>query len=178
MPRLLLVDDEPYVLQALKRVLVRALADLHVDIETCTDPLAALARAEYIRYDVTVSDYRMPSMDGVSFLKAIRQLQPDSVRLVLSATTDSETLMAAINEAQIHRYLVKPWNDDELTAAVREAIVLFAEQVETHLLADKQRVEHGRLSPQELELRRLEAESPGITKATWGPDGELLIDEN
>ena len=86
-------------------------------------------------------------------------------------------LFRSINEARIHRYLVKPWSPPELAATVREAIALFAEQVETHLLADQQRAEHGRLSPQALELRRLEAESPGITKVKWGPHGELLIDE-
>jgi response regulator RpfG family c-di-GMP phosphodiesterase len=119
----------------------------------------------------------MPGMDGVTFLKAMRALQPDSVRLILSATTDFQAVMTAVNQAEIHRYLVKPWSRDELVDTVRESLERFDRLLEDRLLADEKRVERGRLSAEERERRRLEAESPGITKVTWGPDGELLLDD-
>lgn len=178
MTRVLLVDDEVNVLQALKRLLARGLPEGAARVEVASDPREALARAEYIRFDVVVSDYRMPSMDGVAFLKAMRALQPDGVRLILSASTDFDTIMTAVNEAEIHRYLTKPWSDEEVVATVREAIERHASLMEDKLLADEKRVEAGRLDREELERRRLEAENPGITKAKWGPDGSLLIDDD
>ncbi|MFN3984983.1 MAG: response regulator [Rhodocyclaceae bacterium] len=178
MTRVLLVDDEVNVLQALKRLLARGLPEGAARVEVASDPREALARAEYIRFDVVVSDYRMPSMDGVSFLKAMRALQPDGIRLILSASTDFDTIMTAVNEAEIHRYLTKPWSDEEVVTTVREAIERHASLMEDKLLADEKRVEAGHLDREELERRRLEAENPGITKAKWGPDGSLLIDDD
>jgi DNA-binding NtrC family response regulator len=177
MKHILLVDDEPNVLLALRRVLERAFGEEPVAIEAFASPLEALGRAQYMRYEVVVSDFRMPGMDGVTFLKAMRSLQPDSVRLILSATTDFQAVMTAVNQAEIHRYLVKPWSRDELVDTVRESLERFDRLLEDRLLADEKRVERGRLSAEERERRRLEAESPGITKVTWGPDGELLLDD-
>jgi response regulator RpfG family c-di-GMP phosphodiesterase len=125
-----------------------------------------------------MSDYRMPGMDGVAFLKAIRALQPQAVRLVLSAQADQSALISAINEAQILRFLAKPWSEEELVNTLRLALETHDRQAEEHQLADKARLEAGKMSRQEFELRRLEQAEPGITKVKWGPDGSVLIDED
>lgn len=177
MHRLLLVDDEANILQALRRVLVRAFRD-DMRIELFDDPRAALTRAAEISFDVVISDFRMPVMDGVTFLKALREIQPDSVRMILSATTDFDALVTAINEAEIHRYLIKPWVDDEVVATVRLALEKRAKLLEEHQLADESRMRKGMMTKAEAELRRLEAEEPGITKVKWGPDGSVLLDDD
>lgn len=177
MKRLLLVDDEANILQALRRILTRALRD-EVRIESFDDPRAALTRAAETAFDVVISDFRMPVMDGVSFLKAFRQIQPDAVRVILSATTDFDSLVTAVNEAEIHRYLIKPWVDDEVVATVRGALEKHARAVEEHRLADESRLKRGAITEEEAELRRLEAEEPGITKVKWGPDGSVLLDDD
>lgn len=69
MRRVILVDDEPHVLSALRRLLMRSLPTNTVRLETYLDPLQALARARLHAFDAVVTDYRMPSMDGVTFLK-------------------------------------------------------------------------------------------------------------
>lgn len=176
MTHLLLVDDEINLLAALKRVLSRGLPREGLTIDTFSDPQAALVRANGVPYDLVVSDYRMPVMDGVSFLKRFRELQPDVPRIILSATTDFDTLMAAVNEAGIHRYLVKPWDDDEIVAVVREALAHHARVTEDRHLADQARAEREELSPEESERWRLEAEEPGITQVRRGPDGSVLLD--
>lgn len=178
MKRLLLVDDETNILQALRRTLMRAFQGEELRIELFEEPHAALARAEETAFDLVISDYRMPTMDGVSFLKAFRARQPDAIRLILSGTTDFDTLVSAINEAEIHRYLIKPWADEEVVATVRAALEKHAQTLEDRQLADEMRLQQGAISVEEIELRRLEAQEPGITRVNWGPDGSVLLDED
>jgi len=180
MARILLVDDEPNVLRSLKRVLrlpgppVLALEA----IETFESPLSALERLRDFAFDLILSDYRMPEMDGVAFLSASRQIQPDAARLILSAQADLKGLIGAINEAGIHRFIMKPWDDVDLRVALAEALEHRELLLENRRLADEVRLARGLISRRELELRRLEEESPGITKVKWGPDGSVLLEDD
>ncbi len=179
MYRILLVDDEANVLSALRRIL-----NLHglpgrgaVSTEGFTDPAEALRRVGEQAFDLVISDYRMPGMNGVEFLKAVREIQPFASRLVLSGYADLDGLVGAINEAQIHRFIAKPWHDSELLAAIGQALAHRELLLENQRLADTVRLQQGRISRQELELRRLEEEHPGITRVHWGPNGEVIVDD-
>lgn len=176
MRRLLLLDDEIHVLQALQRTLRQSFAAEDLKIETFTDPEQALLRSGEVEFDVVVSDYRMPGINGIDFLKMIKGTQPDAIRLVLSASTESETLMQAINQAEVFRYIPKPWQTEELTATLAAAFARHDQIIEDRRLADLLRPEDSVLTPQELEARRLEAEEPGITKVKWGDDGSVQLD--
>lgn len=183
MSRILIVDDDPPILAALRRLLTRVPCTAGertypLTVDCFDDPAAALAKARHTAYDLVLSDYRMPAMDGVQFLKALREIQPDAARLILSGYADLNGLIAAINDAGIVRFIAKPWNDYELIAAIGQTLALREAQVENQRLADEMRVSQGKLSPEELERRRLEAEEPGITKVLWGPDGSVLLDES
>jgi DNA-binding NtrC family response regulator len=180
MARVMLVDDEPNVLRALKRALSQpAEPALGLEaIEIFDAPHAALDRLSEERFDLILSDYRMPGLDGVVFLSAARQLQPDAQRLILSAQADLDGLIGAINDAAIQRFLRKPWDDLELRMAVAEALAHRELILENRRLADEVRLQRGMISRQEHELRRLEEESPGITKVSWGPDGSVLLEED
>ncbi|MCP5267864.1 MAG: response regulator [Zoogloeaceae bacterium] len=177
MKRILLVDDEPNLLQALRRTLVRAFPVADYRIELFDDPRQALERAVEVSFDVVISDFRMPPMSGVEFLKAFRELQPDCMRMILSASTDFDALMSAVNEAEVLRYLVKPWSDEELVEVVRGALARHDTLVEDRQLADEVRLSRGTVSAEELERRRLEAEEPGITRVKWGPGGSVILDD-
>ncbi|MHB9117429.1 MAG: response regulator [Burkholderiales bacterium] len=182
MHRILLVDDEQNVLNALRRTF-----SSHSDsgnegqsfqIELFTSPLQALKRAENgTAFDLVLSDYRMPDMNGVDFLIAFKQLQPNAERLILSGYADLEALIGAINEAQIFRFIAKPWNHYELMSTVAQALEHHDLRLENQRLADQVRLQKGLISKQEMALRRLEEESPGITKVRWGEDGSVLMDE-
>ncbi|MEW5944006.1 MAG: response regulator [Pseudomonadota bacterium] len=183
MYRIMLVDDEENILNALRRLL--AARPLHeageqkkYTVEIFSAPAKALRRAEDTAFDLVVSDYRMPEMDGVVFLKAFRQLQSEAVRIILSGYADLDGLIGAINEAQIYRFIAKPWNDFELKAAVAQALDYRRLQLENQRLADEVRAQRGIITRQEFELRRLEQESPGITRVNWGPDGSVIMDED
>lgn len=176
MRRLLLLDDEVHVLQALNRALRQSFAGEGIVIETFTDPEQALLRSSETAFDVVVSDYRMPGINGIDFLKVIKCTQPDAIRLVLSASTEFETVMQAVNQVEVFRYIPKPWQSEELTAILAAAFMRRDQILEDRRLADLLRPEHGELTPQELEVRRLEAEEPGITKVNWGEDGSVQFD--
>lgn len=174
MSRMLIVDDEPGVVAALTRVMRRGLPR-DVQVEGFTDPVLALRRAQQTTFSVVVSDFRMPQMDGLMFLRELREFQPDAIRLVLSASTEVETITKAINDVEVFRYLVKPWNDDELLAHVRAALDKGQATRDEKGLADEMRVLRGDLTQQEVERKRLEAQEPGITHVEWGPQGEVLM---
>lgn len=175
--RVMLVDDERHVLRALERALRAAVLDEKPRIELFSDPEAALSRARATAFDVFVSDYRMPRLNGVEFLRLVRDLQPDAVRIMLSASRDFDAVQRAINEAQILRYLCKPWETTELKELLHAAFEHRDQLLEERKLADLTRLLRGELSPAELERRRLEEAEPGITKVNWGPDGSVLLEE-
>lgn len=176
MRRFLLVDDEINVLHALQRMLRQNVHEDDLQIEIHTDPKQALMRCGEIAFDIVISDYRMPQMDGVDFLKVVKELQPEAVRLMLSASSEFETVKNAINEAEVFRYIAKPWNVADVGEIILLALARRDEALVEKRLADEARVKRGELTPQELEAKRLESEEPGITKVKWGPDGSVILD--
>jgi two-component system probable response regulator PhcQ len=183
MSRILIVDDDVLILKALRRLLIQTPCTAgekryHLTVEIFESPFEALEKARHTAYDLVLSDYRMPEMDGVAFLKAVRDIQPNAVRLILSGYADLNGLISAINEASISRFISKPWNDYELVSAIGQALALRELQIENQTLADEVRLARGKLSPQEIELKRLEAEEPGITHVIWDTDGSVVLDES
>jgi len=181
MHRILLVDDEAGVLGALSRLLrhtplVVAGEPWSTRVDTCGSGAEALARAAEVAYDLVISDFRMPGMNGVEVLARMRELQPGSARVILSGYTDLNGLIAAINEARIDRFVAKPWNDFELVSTLAQVLEIRALRLENEALADRMRRADGRMTAVDLETKRLEALEPGITQVQWGPDGSIVID--
>jgi len=183
MNRILIVDDDESILKALRRLL--SLTPCTVGEETykltvdCfSSPQDALDKARHTAYDLVLSDYRMPGMNGVKFLKAFREIQPDAARLILSGYADLNGLISAINEAGISRFISKPWNDYELVSTLGQVLALRNLTLDNQRLADQMRLAMGTISEEEIERKRLEAFEPGITQVNWGPDGSVLLDES
>lgn len=175
MRRILLLDDEINVLNALQRALRQCFhGDLR--IEVFTDPEQALLRSAEVPFDVVISDLRMPALNGVDFLQAFKGIQPDAIRLMLSASTEFDAVMKAVNQAEVFRYIAKPWQIEHLKETLELAFVRRDEAVETRRITDEARARRGELTPQELEARRLEAEEPGITRVKWGEDGSVYLE--
>src|SRR3546814_10873818 len=77
----------------------------------------------------------MPNMDGATLLAQIRKLYPSTLRILLTGYADVEMMTKAINEGQLYRYLSKPWNDEELVQALRQALA------HQHSESERQRLE-------------------------------------
>lgn len=179
MPRIMLVDDEANILSSLKRALSalpEGTFDRALVIETFVNPLEALARGRDVSFDLVVSDYRMPEMDGVTFLQQLREIQPNIARLILSGYADLKALIAAINRAEIYRFIAKPWDEHDLVLAIQQALQHRSLVTENQRLADLVRVQRGKLSRNELALKQMEEKYPGITQVKRQPDGSIDLD--
>lgn len=181
MSRIMIVDDEESILKALQRLLRFAPCTyggrtFNLDVVAFSSPEKALENARHESYDLFISDFRMPVMDGVDFLKATKQVQPDAARLILSGYADLNALLRAVNEVGIERFVAKPWNDYELMSAIGQSLAHRELLLENRQLADLIRLEMGDKTAQEVEAERLEAIEPGITEVNWGPDGSVLLD--
>jgi two-component system NtrC family sensor kinase len=120
--RLLFVDDEENILHSIERMF----HDAGYTILTAKSGHAGLAILETgPPVQVVVSDYRMPGMSGVEFLQAVARRWPETVRIVLSGYADTPSVIGAINEGGIYKFISKPWNDDELRLAVANAATLY-----------------------------------------------------
>jgi putative two-component system response regulator len=114
---LLLVDDEAHILSSL----VRALRKDGYCIHTADSGQKGLAIAQKVDLGVVVSDQMMPGMDGVTFLERLREIQPDTERILLTAYASLDNAVDAINRSWIFRYLTKPWNPEDLQQTIAKA---------------------------------------------------------
>jgi len=125
--KVLFVDDEARVLEALERVLFDVAGDWETRFLTSTD--LALAELAKQPYDVIVSDLRMPGLDGVALLTRVAELYPRTVRIVLSGHSDEEAALKMIHVA--HQFLAKPCTAETVHQVIARAVDL------TRLLPDR-----------------------------------------
>jgi excisionase family DNA binding protein len=123
---ILIVDDDKEVLEALKHVF-RFEEDC--TIYTATSGKEALELMESRDIDVVIADQRMPKITGVELLSKVKELYPEVIRILITAYSDVKAAVDAINVAQVHRYISKPWNAGEIINVVKEALGLTSQQV-------------------------------------------------
>lgn len=115
----LFVDDEEKILRALKR----GLLDEPYKKLFAGSGKEALEILQKNEVHILITDMRMPEMSGLELLRDVRKEYPNIVRMVLSGYTQVTTLLTAINQGEIYRYITKPWQlEEEFKPAVRQAI--------------------------------------------------------
>ena len=111
---LLLVDDEEGVLNALRRVF----ADENYRILTTSSATEALAIMETETVHLIVTDHRMPGMSGAEFLREAKLKWPESIRIMLTGFADVQSIMGAVKDGAVFKFITKPWNDEDLRLTV------------------------------------------------------------
>lgn len=121
---LLLVDDEENILHSLKRMLRKQ----PYNVLTCNSTAEAFEILALHNIQVIVSDQRMPEMSGTEFFSRVKDMYPNTIRLVLSGYTDLRSVTEAINHGSIYKFITKPWQDNELTEEITNAFRLYKQQ--------------------------------------------------
>ncbi|HET7831779.1 MAG TPA: sigma-54 dependent transcriptional regulator [Gallionella sp.] len=116
LPTVLVIDDEVRSQEALRRTLEE---DFTVLTASGAKDGRAVMEREFVQ--VVLCDQRMPEITGVEFLKELRERWPDTVRLIISGYTETQDIIAGINDAGIYRYILKPWHPDALLQTVHAA---------------------------------------------------------
>lgn len=153
-PVVLFVDDEPSILSALRR-LFRPLGYRVLLADSARAGLVTLAEEEV---DLVVSDMRMPEMDGAQFFAKVRDQWPGVGRILMTGYADIDSTIAAINQGEIHRYIAKPWDDQDLLLCVRDGLVRRQLERENRALVQLTRAQND-------ELRTLNTELEGRVRS-------------
>lgn len=143
--KILLVDDEPNVLKALKRLFFEEENFELLTAQSGPEGLDIVKANPDIL--VIISDYRMPGMTGVEFLSRATELLPHTTRIVLSGYADTAAVVEAINIGHIYKFIPKPWDDDQLRVDINNAVEIALLENENRTLSE------------ELEIRNRELET-------------------
>ena len=119
---ILIVDDEVEVLNALKKTLQRA-KEFDADVSIASNAEDAKNKLSEKDYDLVLSDYNMPNTNGVQLLTWVKENYPEVVRIIITGYSDLETAREAINQANVHNYIEKPWDNDSLREIIHQTIV-------------------------------------------------------
>lgn len=117
-PVILLVDDEIHVVNALKRTFNR----MDCEVLSATDPEDAISLINHSRFDIVISDYCMPGINGIDVLRHSREVLPHAARALMTGYSDINIAISAINEGSIFYFITKPWTTDELTSMMERAM--------------------------------------------------------
>jgi len=116
---ILVLDDEPLITQTLE-ILMREEGSWNV--AAFNNPLEAEASLQVHDYRVVISDFLMPEMDGIKFLKRVREAQPSASRILLTGYADKQNAIRSINEVGLYHYVEKPWDNEQLLLIVRNGV--------------------------------------------------------
>lgn len=161
---LLIVDDEPNVISALKRIFM----DEPYKVYSAGGALEAMETLKTYSVKVVISDEGMPEITGSEFLSMVRLDYPNIVRIMLTGHASIEAAMKAINEGEIYRFFLKPWNELELRFAVRSAFEKYDLEEENRRLLEI-------VKRQSVDLKLIEKQFPGITEIKRDESGRIIL---
>jgi FixJ family two-component response regulator len=134
---LLFVDDEESVLHALRRIFLEE----NYEIRTARAAEDAIRILEEEKVHLVVTDHRMPGMTGAQFLREVKKRWPETIRIMLTGYADVQSILGAVNEGAVYKFITKPWNDEDLRLSVSLALqqyVLLQENKRLREIAKRQ----------------------------------------
>jgi len=159
---LLFVDDEDGVLAAMRRIFIEE----NYEIITANSAENALAIMEREQVNLVLSDHRMPGMTGAELLKTVRERWPETIRIMLTGHADVNSIMGAVKDGAVYKFITKPWNDEDLRLTVSLALQQYV------LLHENRRLKEVTRSQQQ----KLKGYS-GIFDENRGVMGKILLQE-
>jgi len=163
---ILIVDDEPDVISAIKRSLMEETYNIYA-ANSGADGLKILKEH---KIKLVISDEMMPGMTGIEFLSTVKNLFPETVRIMLTGHASIQAAMKAVNSGEIYRFFSKPWDHVELNLSIRSAIEKYDLEEENRRLLET-------VKRQESEIKQLEKIHPGITSLKKDDEGNFILPE-
>lgn len=159
---LLFVDDEEGVLAAMRRIFIEE----NYEILTASSGERAIALLERQQIHLLLTDHRMPGMNGADLLKIVRERWPETIRIMLTGYADVNSIMGAVKDGAVYKFITKPWNDEDLRLTVSLALQQYMVMHENRRLKELTR-------SQQQKLRSYS----GIFDENRGVMGKILIQE-
>lgn len=162
---ILIVDDEEMILKSI----VRVLRNENYQILTAQSGEKGLTVLKDYDVHLVISDQKMPGMNGLDFLKRVKRDYPQILTIMLTGQSELEIAMDAINEAGVYKFILKPWNDNDLKVTIRRALETLELIWERESLLQQ-------VKSRDAVLQNLEKEYPGIGKVERDEDGYIILD--
>jgi DNA-binding NtrC family response regulator len=163
--QILIIDDEVEILNALSRLL----RDPGCTIRCAPSAAEALAVSDQTSLDLIICDYKLgPDINGIQLLEKLLGKQKDAICILITGYADMQVAMEAINTIGLYKFILKPWDNNDLIITVRRAL-------EQRALIQENRRLVNELRRRESVLERLEQEHPGITKIRRNAKGLIEI---
>ncbi len=137
----LFVDDEAGVLSAMRRIFMEE----NYRLLTAANGAEALALMESNEVNLIVSDHRMPGMSGAELLKTVKERWPQTIRIMLTGHADVNSVMGAVKDGAVYKFITKPWNDDDLRLTVSLALQQYVLMQENQTLKELTRSQQQRI---------------------------------
>jgi len=162
---ILIVDDEEMILKSI----VRVLRNENYKVLTAQSGAEGLAVLKEYDVHLIISDQKMPGMNGLEFLKHVKRDYPQILTIMLTGHAEIEIAMNAINEAGVYKFILKPWDDNNLKITIRRALETLELIWERDSLVQQ-------VKARDAVLQNLEKEYPGISKVDRDEDGYIILD--
>jgi two-component system, probable response regulator PhcQ len=162
---ILAVDDEQMILKAIQRTL----RNEDYNLLTANSAEEGLRMLEGREVDMVISDQNMPFITGLEFLQKIKADHPGTLTMMLTGEKEIEIAVQAINHAGVYKFILKPWDDDDLKVTIRRAL----ESLD--LIRERDALSQ-RVKERDAILRNLEKSHPGITRVAKDADGYLILE--
>jgi DNA-binding NtrC family response regulator len=164
--KILIIDDEEEILMALSRLLRNPDYELHT-ARTAAEARTLAARHEI---DLILCDYMLDkAINGVELLRELVKDRKDVITILMTGYMDIKIAMEAINTLGVHKFVLKPWENDDLLVTVRRALE------QRGLILENRRLQ-SELTKRELLIDRLEKQHPGITSVKRDADGSIIVE--
>ena len=162
---ILIVDDDKMILKSILRIL----RNEDYQILTAQSGQEGLTILKDYEVNLVISDQQMPGMNGLEFLKRTKKEYPQVLAIMLTGHAEVEIAMNAINEAGVYKFILKPWDDNDLKVTIRRAL-------ETMELMQERESLLQRVKTRDTIIQDLEKEYPGISKIERDEDGYIISD--
>ena len=164
---ILVVDDEASILNSLGRILRADEREIH----TAGSAPEALEKLKSLHgLDLVISDNKLPDISGIDFLIKVKQLYPETIRILITGYPDLDSAIRAINNGQVYRFITKPWENEELRLIIKQALDYY------DVLRDNRALI--KIAKKQAEaLIAMQKKYPQIPKSDFDKTGIYIIDE-